>query len=73
MLVGLMVALTAVHTFIVGPRQLALMERGESDTEDAARLRRSSIIISGLILLTSIIVIFLAALMNNHEWSWQPN
>jgi len=72
-LVGLMVALTAVHTFIVGPRQLALMERGESDTEDAARLRRSSIIISGLILLTSIIVIFLAALMNNHEWSWQPN
>jgi putative copper resistance protein D len=70
-LVGVMVALTALHTFVVGPRQLELSERGETDTQELARLRRTSIILSGLVLLTSIIVIFLGALLNNHEFSWQ--
>ena len=70
MLVGMMVVLTAVHSFLVGPRQLDLMERGETG-EEAVRLRRASMIISGLVLLASVIVIFLGALLNNHEWSFQ--
>jgi uncharacterized membrane protein len=70
LLVGTMVMLTAVHTFLIGPRQLDLMERGETG-EDALRLRRASIAISGLVLLLSVVVVFLGALLNNHEWSFQ--
>jgi hypothetical protein len=65
-----MVLLTAVHSFVVGPRQLDLMERGETGDE-ALRLRRATMAVSGLVLLTSIVVIFLGALLNNHEWSFQ--
>lgn len=70
-LVGVMVVLTALHTFVVGPRQLALAEQGEAGSEEAARVRRASIILSSLVLLTSIVVIFLGALLDNHEFSWQ--
>jgi uncharacterized membrane protein len=70
LLVGTMVMLTAVHTFLIGPRQLDLMERGETG-EDALRLRRASIAVSGLVLLLSVVVVFLGALLNNHEWSFQ--
>lgn len=69
-LVGVMVILTAVHTFVIGPRQLSLMESGESGP-DAVRLRRVSIALSGLVLLTSTVVVFLGALLNDHEWSFQ--
>jgi uncharacterized membrane protein len=69
-LVGVMVILTALHTFVIGPRQLALMESGGSGPE-ALRLRRVSIALSSLVLLTSIVVIFLGALLNDHEWSFQ--
>jgi uncharacterized membrane protein len=69
-LVGIMVALTAVHSFLIGPRQLELMEREETGDE-ALRLRRAGIALSGVVLLISVIVIFLGALLNNHEWSFQ--
>ena len=69
-LVGVMVLLTAVHSFIVGPRQLALMEAGDTG-EEAAKLRRAAISISTLILVASVITILLGAMLNNHEWSFQ--
>ncbi|HEU4760571.1 MAG TPA: DUF4149 domain-containing protein [Dehalococcoidia bacterium] len=69
-LVGLTVALTAAHTFVVGPRQLRLAEEMRSDSADAARLRRLSITISALALLASIAVIFMAALLANHDYSF---
>ncbi len=72
-LVGLMVTLTAVHTFVIGPRQLRLMEQGASDGEDARKTRRASMIVNGGVLLLSIVVIFLAAVLANHNYSWQPN
>ena len=69
-LVGVMVVLTALHTFVVGPRQLALMEHGDSGPE-ALRLRRLSIVMSSLVLLISIVVVFLGALLNDRDWVFQ--
>jgi uncharacterized membrane protein len=69
-LVGVMVVLTAMHTFIVGPRQLALMEQGDTGPE-ALRMRRLSIVTSSLVLLFSIVVVFLGALLNDRDWVFQ--
>ncbi len=71
-LVVIMVALTAVHTFMIGPKQLALNEQTEIDEAEAARLRRSSIVISGLALLLSIAVLLVAMLLSDHAYSFQP-
>ena len=71
-LVGLTVLLTAVHTFIVGPRQMALNEQMEADPGQVSRLRRLSIATSSLSLLLSIAVVFLAAVLANHNYSFQP-
>ena len=71
-LVGLTVLLTGVHTFVVGPRQLRLAEQMDADPSQVEGLRRVSIAISGLALLASIAVIFVAALLANHEYSFQP-
>ena len=72
-LVGLTVALTAMHTFVVGPRQLRLAEQMDADPSQVESLRRASIAISGLALLGSIATIFLAAVLANHSYSFQPN
>src|SRR5437867_1336016 len=66
LLVGITVLLTAIHTFVVGPRQLRLAEEMRSDSEEAARLRRLSIIISATSLLVSIAVVFVAVLLADH-------
>lgn len=71
-LVGLTVALTAAHTFVIGPRQIQIMEQLRSDSPEAGRLRRISIIISSLALLASIAVVFVAAVLANHDYSFQP-
>ncbi|MCH7836846.1 MAG: CopD family protein [Chloroflexi bacterium] len=71
-LVGLIVLLTALHTFVIGPRQLRLQEEMGSDSAEVARLRRLSIIISGLALLASVAVVYVAALLANHEFSFKP-
>jgi copper resistance protein D len=71
-LVALMLVLTAVHTFIVGPRQLRLTEQMDADPKETARLRRASMIISGSILVISVVVIFMGALLANHAYSLQP-
>jgi len=71
--VGIAVGLTAVHTFVVGPRQLALAEQMEADPSETARLRRISIIISSFALLASVLAIFMGALLANHSYSFEPD
>jgi len=70
-LVGLMVILTALHTFVIGPKQLRLLEEMRSDSTEAAGLRRVSIIVSSLTLLVSIAAVYAAALLANHDYSFQ--
>ena len=70
-LVGLMVILTALHTFVIGPKQLRLQEEMQGDSAEAAGLRRVSIIVSSLTLLISIAVVYAAALLANHDYSFQ--
>ena len=70
--VGLAVGLTAVHTFVVGPRQLALNEQMDADPEEASRLRRLSIVMSAVALLASVLAIFMGALLANHSYSFEP-
>jgi uncharacterized membrane protein len=70
-LVGLTVILTALHTFVIGPKQLRLQEEMRSDSTEAAGLRRVSIIVSSLALLASIAVVYAAALLANHDYSFQ--
>ena len=69
---GVTVLLTAIHTFIVGPRQMKLAEDPNPDEAEVARLRRTSMILSSLALLGSVTVLFLGSLLTNHEWSFQP-
>ena len=70
-LVGLMVILTALHTFVIGPKQLRLLEEMRSDSTEAAGLRRVSIIVSSLTLLLSIATVYAAAVLANHDYSFQ--
>ncbi|MCH8815896.1 MAG: DUF4149 domain-containing protein [Chloroflexi bacterium] len=70
LLVGVMMALTAVHTFVIGPRQLALNEKTDVDEAEAARLRRMSMIISGSALLLSIVVILFAMILSDHGYTF---
>jgi uncharacterized membrane protein len=72
-LVAITVGLTAVHSFIVGPRQLALNEQMEADPTEVARLRRISIGISVTSLLASVLAIFMGAVLANHSYSFQPD
>lgn len=72
-LVGLAVGLTAVHTFVIGPRQLALNEQMDANPDEAARLRRISIAISAVALLASILAMFMGAVLANHDYSFQPD
>ncbi len=70
LLLALALALTAVHSFVVGPRQLRAMEGGSS--ADAQALRRATMALSTLILLASLGIVFAAALMADHSFSLQP-
>ena len=70
-LVGLMVVLTALHTFVIRPKQLRILEEMRSDSTEAAGLRRVSIIVSSLTLLVSVAVVYAGALLANHDYSFQ--
>jgi uncharacterized membrane protein len=72
-LVGITVGLTAVHSFVVGPRQLALNEEMDADPTQVAQLRRVSIAISVTSLLASVLAIFMGALLANHSYSFEPD
>lgn len=69
-LVGVAVLLTALHTFVIGPRQLRLHEEMGSDSAEVARLRRLSLIVSGLTFVVSIAVVYAGALLANDEFAF---
>ncbi len=68
-LVALMITLTALHSFVVGPRQMAVAEQEEEDSEEVARLRRSGIILSSVSLVAALATIFASALLANDSFS----
>jgi uncharacterized membrane protein len=59
----IVVLLTAVHSFVIGPRMLRMSE-SVVDEVQLAVMRRTSMAISGLILLLSLAILFCAALLN---------
>jgi uncharacterized membrane protein len=69
-LVGVAVALTLIHTFFVGPRQLDLADRADADPSEARNIRRLSIAVSVVGLLASIGALYLGALLADHEYSF---
>jgi len=74
-LLGLAVLLTAIHSFLLGPRQLRLQEdaiAAGQDNPQAAGLRRLSMLVSGLILLASLGILFAAVLLAEHDFSARP-
>lgn len=73
-LVGISVALTAVHSFRIGPRLLRLQEEAVTTANpvEVAGLRSTSVAISGVNLVASLAVLFAAALLANHEFSYNP-
>jgi len=72
LVVGVAVLLTALHSFVIGPRQLRLHEEARGESPEALRLRRLSVAVSTIVLLASIAAVYLAALLANHEWSFEP-
>jgi putative copper resistance protein D len=68
-LVGVVFALTAIHTYVLGPRLMALQEGGQADSEELSRMRRLSIVLSALNLLAGVAILFLVALLQNIEFS----
>ncbi len=69
-LVGIAVVMTAVHTFVIGPRQLALNEQMDADPSQVDRLRRISIVVSAVALLASILAMYMGAVLANHDYSF---
>jgi hypothetical protein len=59
-----------VHTFVVGPRQLRLMEDASADEATVRRVRRLSMATSGSALLASIVALYLGAVLSNHDYSF---
>ena len=57
------IILTAVHSFVIGPRMLALQE-SVTDESQIASMRRASIIISSVNGLLALGILFCAALLN---------
>jgi len=56
------VALTALHSFVIGPRMSALQE-SVTDESQIASMRRLSMIVSGVNLLVAVAIIFCGALL----------
>ena len=74
-LVIVTVALTAFHSFWSGPRLIDMQEQAlESGAEPAtlASLRRASLVASSLALVGSLAILFMAALLIDHEFSFEP-
>ncbi len=68
-LVAVVVALTAIHAYVVGPRLLALQEGARAGSEELSRMRRQSIQLSVVNLLAGVAILFLVALLQNIEFS----
>lgn len=71
--VGVAVALTAIHTFFVGPRQLRLAEQVEANPGDVRYYRRMSILITSVALLAAIGAVYMGVMLAHHEYSFQAS
>jgi len=67
-LVAAVIALTAIHSYVVGPRLMALQEQASLDL---GRMRRLSIQLSVVNLLAGVAILFLVALLQNGEFSFE--
>ena len=67
-LVAAVIALTAIHAYVVGPRLMALQEPA---SPDLGRMRRLSIQLSVVNLLAGVAILFLVALLQNGEFSFE--
>ena len=70
-LVAVVIALTAIHAYVVGPRLMALQEGGQASAAELSRMRRQSIQLSALNLVASVAILFLVALLQNGEFSFE--
>jgi uncharacterized membrane protein len=70
-LVAVVFALTAIHAYVVGPRLMALQEGGQASAAELSRMRRLSIQLSAVNLLASVAILFLVALLQNGEFSFE--
>ncbi len=68
-LVAAVIALTALHSFVVGPWQMELAERADDGLREEARLRRAGIALSSINLVLSLAVVFAGALLANEAFS----
>lgn len=69
--VAVAIILSLIHTFWVGPYQLKLMEQASPDPADLKRLRRLSIVLSSVTLLASVVALYMGAVLENHDYSFQ--
>jgi len=67
-LVAVVIALTAIHSYVVGPRLLSLQE-SHASADELSRARRQSIQLSVLNLAAGVAILFLVALLQNIEFS----
>ena len=72
-LVALSVTLVGLHTFIIGPRQLQVLEQTNPDPAEQRNLRRLSLSLSSVGLLASVGALYLGAVLGNHEYSLLPD
>ncbi|MDP2949363.1 MAG: CopD family protein [Chloroflexota bacterium] len=78
-LVALTILLTAWHSYVIGPRLMALLEAGQDGPEappqaDAPRaqaaLRRQSVLVSTINLVVAVAILLLVALLQSEEFSF---
>ena len=70
-LVGVVFVLTAIHSYVLGPRLMALQEGGQASAAELSRMRRQSIQLSVVNLLAGVAILFLVALLQNGEFSFE--
>ncbi len=61
----IVIALTALHSFVIGPRVARLQETAASEAE-VASARRLSMLVSGVALLVSLGILFCGALLSSN-------
>jgi uncharacterized membrane protein len=69
-LVGVVIVLTGIHTYVVGPRLMTLQEI-RAGSEELAGMRRLSIVLSALNLLAAVAILFLVTLLQNGDFSFE--
>ena len=62
-LLVIVIVLMAVHSFVLGPRQMRMMEAGASEG-DLASARKASMMISGVTLVLTLAIVFFAAMLH---------